>query len=587
MVNRLSPSELYLLSGLTKSMLAFVREHDEEAGDIFHGSALDVDDDEVHQVLGGLLNKVNAAGGASNISDEQINDLFQGKGVEVWARCAHTMFMNCEPRLVPESCFEELVSAGSSTSKVGAVVQKMPETSKQALGELCAMINDSSLDAECTAMSIAGSILLPPGVGGKKDAAKKLMTFLVLNNADVFGASKRGRAGSALAPTGDNGGSQVNKKERRQRDALVEFYEWRDPLCVKVVDRLFDNYEFVKIAQGLQQRYGALPAEFVLDLEEMLTDPKQAIELDWFKSNKAVAKKGKRFSLLPRINSRPSSRRSYKPQATDRIIDELIETEVKYQGVMGDLRKDYVEKILAIAEGKSGEAARKELGISPREIEEIFGARVTNVLDLSNVLLAELSVVSVVSSPPRSTAGRAGLVAEIFAEQAPSFKVYAPYISSHMGAVRQLKGCLAKLEQAEKLSMGKSAGKLLSSQAAKKERQSFDKLWNELSRNSPNLKGHTLASILINPVQRVPRYKLFLETLDKEVAKADAKNPAVPLVKSSLESIKEIATQINKAVKQHSKLEQLFGEDNMLNPNNSVVRRDEKGRFDTIMNSYV
>jgi len=48
-----------------------------------------------------------------------------------------------------------------------------------------------------------------------------------------------------------------------------------------------------------------------------------------------------------------------------------------------------------------------------------------------------------------------------------------------------------------------------------KEVISFVKLWDVVSQASPRLKGQTIQSLLILPIQRVPRYKLLLSELIK------------------------------------------------------------------------
>jgi hypothetical protein len=442
------------------------------------------------------------------------------------------------------------------------------------------------VDPEATALGLAGSVLLPDGAPAAERAqAKAVLVALVIHAEAVFASATAAKAGKQEARPKAGSTSSVGGTDSARRDALREFFEWRDKGQVELASQLFQNFEFCDIAKGVMAKYGVLPELFVSELAEMVAQGNSA-GLEWFDKAKATPK-SKRLSLLPFINRKPAPKAAaYKPTAVDFIIDEVVATEVTYHDTMQDLCELYVDEIRDIADGKHGEEARKHLGLDPADVETVFGQRLHNVLDLSSALLGKLDLVALVTSPPRSKVGRPGLMASIFSDFAPQLRVYAPYISTHMSAIKTLKRGVAKVERAEKLSASGSVSKLLGA-GAKNEKPNFVNLWYKKSAESKYLKGHTLESILILPVQRVPRYKLLLETLEKEVPKIDKEHMAIPIIQVAKEDVMVAAKQINTAVKQHMKLESIFGKDEMINPNNAIVRTDAEGIYQGIMNSYV
>jgi len=99
------------------------------------------------------------------------------------------------------------------------------------------------------------------------------------------------------------------------------------------------------------------------------------------------------------------------------------------------------------------------------------------------------------------------------------------------------------------ISMGKSASG-----------SHFLKIWEDFSSRSKRLKGQSLQSVLIMPIQRVPRYKLLLIELDKRL---NVDDPAKNDLKAALGLITTVCTQINQALRQHEKLEALVGKEDM------------------------
>ena len=110
----------------------------------------------------------------------------------------------------------------------------------------------------------------------------------------------------------------------------------------------------------------------------------------------------------------------------------------------------------------------------------------------------------------------------------------------------------------------------------------FITLWEEISDHDSNLAGLSIQSVLIKPAQHVPRYKLFLEKLIKRVP---SKHPASRKLKEANTMITKAATEINKAVRQHFKVESILGQE-MMTPKKAKAKKEGNGGFFSIMNEY-
>jgi len=82
----------------------------------------------------------------------------------------------------------------------------------------------------------------------------------------------------------------------------------------------------------------------------------------------------------------------------------------------------------------------------------------------------------------------------------------------------------------------------------------FIKHWTLLTEATGNGK-HQLGALLIQPVQRIPRYKLLLEQLLKETPK---EHPDHVTLLSTLEEISAVATKVNTAIKRREAVEAVF-----------------------------
>jgi len=592
MADPVAPSELAELVPYVGYLLQWLRKEDSYAGDLFIGDALFVEFEDLQAALQLMLEEHRKEG---HIGSDEMKSILDQHKPPLWARVVYVIFSNAIPHVVNDDCANDLRDAFGGANpdkwktmtrkeikdKVWPVIKGMDEDRQSALFELCLTIKDTALDPESTAVTMGPNVLAH---GDLDDVTKKwaqaVMNNLVENVVFAWNKEsldKKKEPGPRYAQATSS--PQAVKNHRQQ---LKAFFDWRgEKGAVAIVDDLFKNFEFVDIARGVYNKYGLVPEEWGEELAAIKKEGSPGME--WFEPHRA--QKPKRLSLAPVIDRRPIRRPfGYKATQVDKIIDEVIATEVTYHDAMKDLFDMYIEEITAIADGKQGQDAMDALGISSAEIQNVFGDRLVNVLDVSNNLLGKLDLVALVPMAPFDPIGRPGLLAKIFNEHAQSLRVYAPYISSHMEAMRTLKAGVAKVEKNDKRKSGR-ARKLLGTE--KKHKPNFVSIWFEHSNFSKHLKGHTLESILIQPVQRVPRYRLLLETLLKEVPKLDKNHPSLSLIRQASESVNAAAAQINTAVKQHMKLQSFFGEDQMISPNSSIARKDGEGNFLAIVNSYV
>mmetsp|Transcript_14538 Transcript_14538/g.26076 ORF Transcript_14538/g.26076 Transcript_14538/m.26076 type:complete len:579 (-) Transcript_14538:96-1832(-) len=576
-LHRLSPVEMGKLNPLVPEMLRWIKVHDEEAGDCFLGSALFVDDDEVHTVLTNLLQSYQEK---PTMSPEELAAIMDTQESPVWARSVHTLFSSSEPRIIPDNMCAlmdkaisraggEACSGKNLSDALWPLLSSLNASQLEALQELCTAIKDTSMDPEGTAIALARSVLTDNGCTDEAaTGAKNIMRALVLNAEQVFRSPTKAHPPNPPPKVSSSNAQSGEEKELRQ--ALTQFFAWRDPSSVDLVDKLFDNYHFHDLAQGLFIKYGTLPPEFAEKITELTKAGSN--DFKWF--DQAKVPKTKRFSLLPAISRLASSKpRGKSYTQVDRVIDEIIKTETTYNNKLGALQTVYLSELRAISSGKRGKGATRALGLNANDVERI-ATKLENILEASTRLLDQLNVVGIVAAPTKTSIGRAGLVAQIFIDQSEVLlTLYGPYVSSHMAVIRLLKEAVALVQKTNNSSSRKLINK-----------KSFDVLWYELSDNDPVLKGHTLESVLIKPVQRVPQYKLLLESLIKKLPNG---HPSAELLQEAKVGVMDAARRINEAVKQHMKLESFFGSDVQLSPNNSIVRRDASGNFEAIVNSYV
>lgn len=354
----------------------------------------------------------------------------------------------------------------------------------------------------------------------------------------------RGRKGRA------HGSSPLGEKRKRQ---LRVFYQWRDPRRTRRVDILFENYSFEQIALAIQRKYFMLPPKWKEQLEYLLLMGNS--NLEWF----ARLKEG----VLPapiqddqgHFLAVGSIDEDTVPETKiDRVVNELAETELTFNRSINDLLAVYVNRLRVITEGMPSSTAQRVLGLSPDAIEHIFGTRLERVADVSSNMLADLEVVTLLRVAPKTGISRIELVSRVFVEIAQQLYVFSPYAVNHSTAAKLLREARNSLPE----SNGRPIRRMGSILQGSDRNKNFLEIWEDVSSQSDALRGQTLESILIMPIQRVPRYKLLLEELLKATSQEDE---CYGMLQESVEVVREVANTINESIRKHERVMKLVGED--------------------------
>lgn len=145
---------------------------------------------------------------------------------------------------------------------------------------------------------------------------------------------------------------------------------------------------------------------------------------------------------------------------------------------------------------------------------------------------------------------RNAMVGDVFLELGPFFKMYTDYVNNHPEAVRKLVSLYKR-----------------------------DRVKNFLSVNERTAltRGLDLESLLITPVQRIPRYKLLLEALLKCTA---ADHPDYKGIGEALVLVSKIADSINSAMRESQNrqdilnIQKLFGKDvDLVTPSRKFIMK--------------
>mmetsp|Transcript_8786 Transcript_8786/g.16125 ORF Transcript_8786/g.16125 Transcript_8786/m.16125 type:complete len:678 (-) Transcript_8786:147-2180(-) len=504
---------------------------------------------------------------------------------------------------------------------LGPTLDKIPRTRFKVLAEFCAFLRDTSSSTEDMAC-LTGPFLLCPNSAGSQDgtsviasqtaASAAIMDMLITESELLFGrpgsaapigyplgkrldsksktggAHRRSFSGSSLirrfslgrgapppglAPAPNRSGRRPppppprNKSstlgsgssgskskpmalEDKRKLGLRVFYQWRDPRRVDRVDILFNNYQFEEIALAIQRKYFGLPPGWSEQLDYLLMTGNR--NLGWFSRLKQ--------GVLPAPIESDSGRNgasNQKMTKIDKVINEITDTEIAFNKTLQDMMNCYVLKVRSIANGDQGSAAQKALGLTQAQVEHIFGPRLTRIVEVSNTLVADLEIVTLVRVQPKSGKSRIELVSRVFMENSEQLRVFGPFACAHKTAVTFIRSAREQVMGQQSSSGLRRLGSFLTADVGK----NFLEIWAEESEKSNILKGQTLESILIMPVQRVPRYKLLLNELRKSTPETDS---SYTQLAETCDVIKGLATDINEAIRAHERVMKRFGDDMLL-----------------------
>ncbi|KAI9358327.1 Dbl homology domain-containing protein [Zopfochytrium polystomum] len=212
----------------------------------------------------------------------------------------------------------------------------------------------------------------------------------------------------------------------------------------------------------------------------------------------------------------------------DHAAKEILSTEKHYNRVLIVIQKVFLPRLRS-AVGRTGEILDK------KAIDEIF----SNIEDIMpvNAMLLELLRDKIESrhwNPATSCLG------EIFMKLAPFLKMYSTYYANFSKALAVISDKMSK-------------------------RPAFERFLKDMAR-LPECGGLRLDAFLLEPIQRIPRYKMLLEELMKYT---DPEHPDFEKLNKAVNIVSQVASQMNEKVRLH----EMFLE--MLNIQRSLVGFNE------------
>mgnify|MGYP000374133731 CR=1 FL=1 len=210
-----------------------------------------------------------------------------------------------------------------------------------------------------------------------------------------------------------------------------------------------------------------------------------------------------------------SSTKPAKPEHRRRVVMELIATEESYVRSLGVLVQEYYLPLKQLASEGTEYFTPSELEMVFKNCELIWG--------LNKTLLSDLK-----------EAGPEGNVGKVFNRFAPFLKMYRTYLDNSSTAIDTVGNKLKAESEVNPLlqmvSMKTSQPKLSEFMASKSE---------------------TLESLMIKPVQRLPRYKMLLEELLKPSCSKCVSQSDNDEIQIALDKVAEVAAFCNTSIANH------------------------------------
>eukprot|EP01091_Cochliopodium_minus_P014051 TRINITY_DN4697_c0_g1_i1.p1 TRINITY_DN4697_c0_g1~~TRINITY_DN4697_c0_g1_i1.p1 ORF type:complete len:1230 (+),score=403.24 TRINITY_DN4697_c0_g1_i1:31-3720(+) len=210
---------------------------------------------------------------------------------------------------------------------------------------------------------------------------------------------------------------------------------------------------------------------------------------------------------------------------SNRIIKEILDTEKTYVENLRILNKDYLEPL----KKNATDPLNKKKLLNPLEFSVLFG-NVLVLIQLNESFLSEISLKIVKKEveyfkgekPDENICVVRSEISDVFIQFSPLFRMYKNYIANLPEALKILGDLKSRSEP-------------------------FSKFL--LSTINPSVRL-TLDDYLIMPMQRIPRYVLLLQQLQKHTEKTD---PSYPGISKSIDIFKEVADTLNSSVSENEK----------------------------------
>ena len=202
------------------------------------------------------------------------------------------------------------------------------------------------------------------------------------------------------------------------------------------------------------------------------------------------------------------------------IFREMVSTEERFVSSMRTLVTVFIEPLQALSVSSTSSSSRlSSIALHPQV--QVFFSTATQILTLNSQFSEELS--SKLTHFDEQTD-----VGVVFLHYAPLFRCYGLYASSHERVSAQL--------------------------LASSRNDAAFRAFVEQATADPRCKGQTLESLLIMPIQRIPRYRLLLEELRKKTPDA---HPGYDSLMGALAQVNDAAVHINESIRRRENREKL------------------------------
>ena len=191
----------------------------------------------------------------------------------------------------------------------------------------------------------------------------------------------------------------------------------------------------------------------------------------------------------------------------DRVVKEIIETEQSYCTAVGALVHAFAEP-----------ARRK--GLLSSDVQRTIFQNAESILGIHMKFASDLE-----NEVRMCAEGESATLGDVFLNFAPFFREYSVYVQGHAEASR----VAAEIEAREK----------------------HVRAFFKAAALSPEARGQGLQSLLIQPVQRLPRYKLLLQELIK---RTPAAHPDMMKLEAALAQISAVAMQVNDSMREKEQM---------------------------------
>lgn len=291
-----------------------------------------------------------------------------------------------------------------------------------------------------------------------------------------------------------------------QLDDLIRFLQWKDPKLVEHAHKLWEMFYVEDLANALREKYKLLPV-------------------------------GWRMKIFP--SSPPSCHHINDLKSlSDLKINEILDSEERFVNTLIEVEQRYVDELFKVY-ASNNQRAIASLGLLQSEAVQVF-EKLQHIRQFSQTLMGKLECINLIRTQPVAGESRAMHVGRAFKEMSSKLHVYAPAVIGYTQSMQILTEASHRVVTASPKSTGAA--------------DTFLTLWEQATMGSEYLTNKPLSSVLITPMQRLPRYEMLLQALVKD---CDAE--ALPMVQEALSRITHAVEEIDASLKRHDKLTWKFG----------------------------